>query len=986
MLRLRTFGGLSVEIEGRAMGGAWAQRKRLALLALLAAARDRGVSRDKLLAYLWPETDVERARHTLAQMLYAMRRELRGESIVLGTAELRLNPQCLASDVREFEEALDRGERLSAVARYTGAFLDGFHLHEAPEFERWVEDERARLAHRFRGAAYTVAVEADARQDRELAIEAWRRLAAFEPLDGRATLGLMLALVAAGDRSGALKQARIHEALIRAELDTAPDESVLALAERLRGEAARRRPPPSIEKGAGANGPLVIPEVPARAERSRPAALPPSPDSPPTQPSPPPQITGERRRWELVVVGALVAIGFLLMTTVAVVSRPVPPVMAVGYIEDYAHDSGGLARPLADMLATNLARVPGLQVIGNARMYEVLGQLGVGEPSGVAMAQAARRAGATELIEGALYRAANGSLRFEVRRVELESGGLLGVSIVQGADPITLVERATTRLAEGLDVRISPLRISDVTTKSLVAYRFYEEGLRAYYQSDGAGARRLFLAAIAEDSAFALAMYYAALTEIALGTPSSGYERLTRAARLAEHASDRERLLIRAAWAAEVVDPSARAVAETLAMRYPAEPDGHYLLGHAKVWAGDYLGALPHLQRVLQIDSLSLQQQGASARCRACDAYSEIINLYLLADSLPAAERTVRQLLRLQPQSAGALDELARVLAYGDRFDEARAVRHRRWQTSSPPADDAVFSVMLALRAGEYQAADRILDALRRDASETVERAALWWVIYSLRAQGRLREALEASRRFRELSARLSPPSRGPPYDALYEAHVLFERGQLHESVSLFDSLAVPPDFEPVYAGRIARQRTWILTHLATAVAAAGDTTRLAAISDTLAMVGPRSGYGRDHRLHHYARGLLLMRRGRLEEAAAELRRSIVSSTAGYTRASYELGRLLIQLDRPEQAVAILQPALRGPLDASNLYVTRTELQELLAQAHDAAGARDSAATYYRKVMRAWLGADPEFRSRQRAAQQRLIELERIGRQGRTST
>ncbi|HSQ29771.1 MAG TPA: hypothetical protein VLN49_07975 [Gemmatimonadaceae bacterium] len=47
------------------------------------------------------------------------------------------------------------------------------------------------------------------------------------------------------------------------------------------------------------------------------------------------------------------------------------------------------------------------------------------------------------------------------------------------------------------------------------------------------------------------------------------------------------------------------------------------------------------------------------------------------------------------------------------------------------------------------------------------------------------------------------------------------------------------------------------------------------------------------------------------------------------------------------RAIAVLQPALRGPLDASNLYVTCTELHELLAQAWDAAGARDSAAAHY---------------------------------------
>src|SRR5216117_3360961 len=75
-LRLRTLGGLAVERNPPLGPGAAAQRRPLALLALLAAASERGVSRDKLLACLWPESSQEKARHLLTQTLYALRRDL----------------------------------------------------------------------------------------------------------------------------------------------------------------------------------------------------------------------------------------------------------------------------------------------------------------------------------------------------------------------------------------------------------------------------------------------------------------------------------------------------------------------------------------------------------------------------------------------------------------------------------------------------------------------------------------------------------------------------------------------------------------------------------------------------------------------------------------------------------------------------------------------------------------------------------------------
>ena len=131
-LRLRTLGGLAVDGDPRPALGAATQRRPLALLALLASARERGVSRDKLLGYLWPESSEEKARHLLNQALYALRRNLAADDLFLGSSELRLNPGALGADMREFEEALDRGDPERAAAIYAGPFLDGFFRAHAP--------------------------------------------------------------------------------------------------------------------------------------------------------------------------------------------------------------------------------------------------------------------------------------------------------------------------------------------------------------------------------------------------------------------------------------------------------------------------------------------------------------------------------------------------------------------------------------------------------------------------------------------------------------------------------------------------------------------------------------------------------------------------------------------------------------------------------------------------------------------------------------
>ena len=74
VLTLRTLGGVYVADEqGQPLTGAASQRRLLALLVVLAIAGERGLSRDKLIALLWPEAGEERARHSLTQALYAAR-------------------------------------------------------------------------------------------------------------------------------------------------------------------------------------------------------------------------------------------------------------------------------------------------------------------------------------------------------------------------------------------------------------------------------------------------------------------------------------------------------------------------------------------------------------------------------------------------------------------------------------------------------------------------------------------------------------------------------------------------------------------------------------------------------------------------------------------------------------------------------------------------------------------------------------------------
>jgi Tol biopolymer transport system component/DNA-binding SARP family transcriptional activator len=286
---------LFLERDGQRLTGAASQPRRLALLALLASAGEHGMTRDQILGMLWPESDEERARKGLNQALYALRQEMGADEVFLGTREVRLNPDFITSDLADFTLACKAGQLDRGTALYIGPFLDGFHISEAPEFERWLEEERAGLARDYATSLQRLALRAAERGERIQAVEWWRKLAAQDPLNARVAIGLMEALVAAGDRPGALQHARVYEVLVQQELEAPPDHAVVALAAKIRRQSAAfaavavpaSAPAPAAVSPRDPTVPLVEPPQPPPADLPLPPP-PPLPSASPASTSPAP--------------------------------------------------------------------------------------------------------------------------------------------------------------------------------------------------------------------------------------------------------------------------------------------------------------------------------------------------------------------------------------------------------------------------------------------------------------------------------------------------------------------------------------------------------------------------------------------------------------------------------------------------------------------------------------------------------------------------
>jgi TolB-like protein/DNA-binding SARP family transcriptional activator/Tfp pilus assembly protein PilF len=540
MTLLRLLGGLSLSGNQTASGnptsltGPATQRHRLALLALLASSAGRPQSRDKLVAWLWPERDVEHARNLLNQGVHALRRAMGDAAIVSTHDELRLDPAKVACDVVAFEDAIAAGELERAIGLYGGPFLDGFHLPSASEFEHWADGERDRLRRSYARSLESLAEAAEVRADWSGAVERWRSLATEEPYNARVTLRLMRALDSAGDRAGALQQARVHTLLLQQEFEAGPDPDIVGLAEGLRTAPANgdnrklavRPPETASEEVTSAAGTSAHTSITTGWFDStiQPA---PAPDADPSLATIAAPIRPAVRsrvltaRQLLVAFGILIGLGLLFAWTRArrgdTAGQTALRRVAVLPFENLGQpDRAYFADGITDEIRGKLATVAGLQV--SARTSSAQYRQTTKSPQEIG-----RELGVDYLLTGTVRWDQEGSwsrVRVSPELIKAASGSTYWQQSF--AAPLTDIFHVQADIAErvtrglGLALAIGDRRhMEERPTGDLGAYDLYLRGRYAWHQRTAAGldqARRLLERAIELDPAFAPA--HAALADV----------------------------------------------------------------------------------------------------------------------------------------------------------------------------------------------------------------------------------------------------------------------------------------------------------------------------------------------------------------------------------------------------------------------------------------------------------------------------------------
>ncbi|HLA14713.1 MAG TPA: tetratricopeptide repeat protein, partial [Gemmatimonadaceae bacterium] len=459
----------------------------------------------------------ERGRNNLNVSTYVLRTALGDNAFLSAGDDVRLNPEVIHTDVAEFEAALQRADHPRAVALYSGPFLDGFFLPEAPEFERWAERERQRLSAGYAKALEALATTAESERDFPRAAELWKTRAAHDLYDSRVALRLMQALEASGNRAAALQHAAIHQRLLQTELGMAAVPEIAALAERLRRQPIGETPGLSRDAEPSADRKVEPPPAPNR-EADVSAVAESRPAQPANLSSTTPVVRGAGRRRKWVVAVVLLAVISVIGATWVLGPRDSEPERSIVVLpftnmsgqpdNDYFSDG------LTEEIITRLSAVPTLKVISRTSAMHYKG-------SKHTMPQIAEELNVAHILQGSVRRS-GGRVRISAQLLDARGDENLWADNYDRnlVDVIRVQEEIAREVVRALEVKLGERERTVLVkkgTRDPEAYELYRRGRflwRARTKEGNERAVQYYRRAIERDSSYADA--YAGLADVYL--------------------------------------------------------------------------------------------------------------------------------------------------------------------------------------------------------------------------------------------------------------------------------------------------------------------------------------------------------------------------------------------------------------------------------------------------------------------------------------
>jgi TolB-like protein/DNA-binding SARP family transcriptional activator len=455
------------------------RRRKLAVLAYLAL-RARPATRDHLAALFWGGKDDARARNSLSDAISHLRRVLGRDALVTRGDDVALaGDAAVVVDAVEFRAAVESQSWTRAIDLYGGAFLDGVHVEDAVDFDRWRAAEEQRLRSQFtRACAPHARALAESLRWDDCAELAARWLDA-EPTSAEAALFRLKALAAPKTTeamTSALAEYERLRTLLADDLGIGMDPAVERLAASIRDElppviAAPTPPSASIESPNDRHETTAT--VAERLNGLEPIA--------------PREGNAIKRPWRRRL---RVAAGLAAVTTLTVaIANGMPrlggdaqPVLAILPFENLGSPADAyFAEGLTDEVRTRLTNLEGVRVISGPSMRRYAHTTKTAR-------EVARELGATYVVTGSVRwehaPGGEGRVRVSPELVRAADQANMWAEALEGPldDVFTMQARVAERVASALDATLHLRARAEIVarpTTSLAAYDAYLRGRSA---------------------------------------------------------------------------------------------------------------------------------------------------------------------------------------------------------------------------------------------------------------------------------------------------------------------------------------------------------------------------------------------------------------------------------------------------------------------------------------------------------------------------
>jgi tetratricopeptide (TPR) repeat protein len=342
-------------------------------------------------------------------------------------------------------------------------------------------------------------------------------------------------------------------------------------------------------------------------------------------------------------------------------------------------------------------------------------------------------------------------------------GGLALAAMLVNVESGVAQDRGAAELA-----KIPVTTSSGEARKEYLKGRTLGENLRAH------DSREVLQGAVAKDTNFAIAHY-----SLALNSPTAKefFEHLNQAVRLADKASEGERLMILGLEAGANANPEKqREHYERLVAAFPGDERAHFLLGNNYFGQQDYPRTLKEYQSSVQIAP------------DFAPAYNSLGYAYRQVGRFDDAEKAFKKYIQLIPNDPNPYDSYAELLMKMGRFDESIAMYRKALATDPQFSPSHIGIASNLMYQGKHDAARaeawKLHQAARNDADR---RNAFFAMAVAYADEGKFDEAVTELKKEQAVAAKINDPA-NMAADAVAMGDVLLEAGKPEESKKLYET------------------------------------------------------------------------------------------------------------------------------------------------------------------------------------------------------